>query len=87
MKKILLVSGCSFTTNIYESAHHPDLVADWPKWPELLAKKLDMSCLNVGKSGAGLEYIYTSIAKNINAKNKLCKVLILNHYLIFKSKK
>tara|TARA_Y100000114_G_C11750358_1_gene323951 strand:- start:1320 stop:2003 length:684 start_codon:yes stop_codon:yes gene_type:complete len=69
MKKILLVSGCSFTTSNYESAHHPDLVADWPKWPELLAKKLNMSCINVGQSGAGQEYIYNSIVRNINAKN------------------
>ena len=69
MKKILLVSGCSFTTNKYESAHHPDLVADWPKWPELLAKKLNMNCINVGQSGAGQEYIYNSLVRNINAKN------------------
>ena len=69
MKKILLVSGCSFTAEKYESAHHSDLVADWPKWPELLAKKLNMNCINVGQSGAGQEYIYNSLVRNINAKN------------------
>tara|TARA_B100001057_G_scaffold141201_1_gene140941 strand:- start:1924 stop:2610 length:687 start_codon:yes stop_codon:yes gene_type:complete len=69
MKKILLVSGCSYTTENYQSAHHPELDCSWPKWPQLLAKKLDMNCINVGQSGAGQEYIYTSIVKNINAKN------------------
>ena len=28
MKKILLVSGCSYTMENYQCAHHPDLVAD-----------------------------------------------------------
>ena len=69
MKKILLASGCSYTTDKYESAHHSDLVADWPKWPEMLADKLGMDCINVGQSGAGQEYIYTSIVNNINREN------------------
>ena len=69
MKKILLASGCSYTTDKYESVHHPDLVADWPKWPEILADKLGMDCINVGQSGVGQEYIYTSIVNNINREN------------------
>tara|TARA_B100000902_G_C26955579_1_gene737989 strand:- start:32 stop:718 length:687 start_codon:yes stop_codon:yes gene_type:complete len=69
MKKILLASGCSFTTDKYDSAHHPNLVANWPKWPEILADKLGMDCINIGQSGAGQEYIYTSIVNNINKEN------------------
>ena len=69
MKKILLASGCSYTTDKYDSAHHVNLTADWPKWPEILADKLGMDCINLGQSGAGQEYIYTSIVNNINKEN------------------
>ena len=60
MKK-LLVSGCSFTTDNYISMHHPTLNADWPKWPELLAHKMGLKVVNLGQSGAGQEYIFSSI--------------------------
>ena len=65
MKKILLTSGCSFTDKSFVSDFHHDLDTSWPKWPELLAKKLDMDCINLGFSGAGNEYIYTSLLNEI----------------------
>ena len=61
MRKILLVSGCSNTDKDFYSELHPELDTSWPKWPELLAEKLDMDCVNLGKSGAGNEYIYRSL--------------------------
>ena len=69
MKKILLVSGCSNTEKDFYSEIHPDLDTNWPKWPELLAKKLDMDCVNLGKSGQGNEYIYSSILEYITENN------------------
>ena len=69
MKKILLVSGCSNTEKDFYSEIHPTLDTTWPKWPELLAEKLDMDCVNLAKSGAGNEYIYTSLLEYI-AKHK-----------------
>ena len=65
MKKILLASGCSFTDDNFVSAVHPEMICDWPKWPELLAKKLDMNCINLGQNGAGNEYIYSSLLEKI----------------------
>ena len=65
MKKILLVSGCSNTDENFYSEFHSDLDTSWPKWPELLAKKLNMDYVNLGKSGAGNEYIYRSILNYI----------------------
>src|SRR5210317_10580 len=65
MKKILLVSGCSNTDKDFYSELHPELDTSWPKWPELLAKKLDMDCVKLGKSGAGNEYIYRSLLNYI----------------------
>jgi len=68
MKKILLVSGDSYTDKSWTSEIHPDIDTSWPKWPELLAKKLDMECVNLGLSGAGNEYIYTSLLDYITDK-------------------
>ena len=65
MKKILLASGCSNTDENFESAVHPEMICDWPKWPELLAKKLDMDYINLGQNGAGNEYIYSSLLEQI----------------------
>ena len=65
MRKILLASGCSFTDENFLSDFHPDMDTDWPMWPELLAKKLDMDCINLGQSGAGNEYIYSSLLDTI----------------------
>jgi len=65
MKKILLVSGCSWGDSNFTSTFHPEMACDWPKWPELLAKKLDMECLNLCRSGAGQEYIYGAISDKI----------------------
>jgi len=61
MKKILLVSGCSYSNEKFTSIHHPELDVSWPKWPKLLADKLDMELINLSESGAGQEYIYSNI--------------------------
>lgn len=70
MKKILLVSGCSFTTNNFKSVFHLDMECYWKKWPELLAEKLNMDCINLGQSGAGNEYISNSIIDQIETIDK-----------------
>ena len=65
MKKILIASGCSFTEKNYKSSFHPEMDCTWDKWPELLAQKLDMDCINLGSRGAGNEYIYNSIVQRL----------------------
>ena len=65
MKKTLIASGCSWTNENFTSDFHHDMDCSWPKWPELLAKKLDMECINLGRSGAGNEYIYSSLLDQI----------------------
>ncbi len=64
-KKILLASGCSYTDKNYRSTTNPDIDVNWPMWPELLARSFNMSCINLGKSGAGNGYIYSSLLDNI----------------------
>jgi hypothetical protein len=61
MKKILLVAGCSYSNDRFGSVHHPELDVSWPKWPQLLADRLDMELINLSESGAGQEYIYSNL--------------------------
>ena len=71
MKKILLVSGCSFTTRKYKSLQHPEKdFASYDKWPEMLAEKLNMQCVNLAKSGAGNEFISNTIIDYIETTDK-----------------
>ena len=70
MKKILLVSGCSNTEKDFYSDIHTELDCSWPKWPEILAKKLDMDCINLAKSGMGNEYIYTTLLRYITTNDR-----------------
>ena len=65
MKKKLLVSGCSYTDINWKSDFHDIGPNAWPMWPEILAKKLDMEVINLAKSGAGNEYIYSSLLDKI----------------------
>jgi hypothetical protein len=70
MKK-LIVSGDSNTDSNFESMFHPDMNNSYKKWPELLGKKLGMEVVNMARSGAGNEYIYTSLRnKVVDIKNK-----------------
>jgi len=70
MKKILLVSGCSFTTANYKSIQHPEREFLWNKWPKILAEKLNMDCINLAQSGTGNEFICSSIIDQIEAMDK-----------------
>ena len=69
MKK-LIVSGCSWGDEIFFSPFHPDMDTDWPKWPNILAEKLGMECVNLCKCGAGQEYIYSSLCDYIQKTPK-----------------
>lgn len=70
MKKILLVSGCSFTTDNFISMFHPEMDCSWEKWPHILAEKLDMTCINLAQSGSGNEFIYSSLIDKIESMDK-----------------
>ena len=60
-RKILLAGGCSFTEHALVSWVDPSISTDFPRWPEVLAKKLDMECVNLGRSGCSNQLISTSI--------------------------
>ena len=70
MRKKLIVSGCSFADENFQSMSVPDYDCSFPKWPELLAKKLDMDCINLGANGAGNNYIYETLLEEITRTPK-----------------
>ena len=65
LMKYLIVSGDSNTTADFDSISHPDMDFSYKKWPELLAEKLGMKCINVAKCGQGNEFIYTTLRDEI----------------------
>ena len=60
-RKILLAGGDSLTEHTLVSWGDPSISTDFPRWPEVLAKKLDMECVNLGKKACDNHYISTSI--------------------------
>jgi hypothetical protein len=70
--KTLIASGCSYTW-----AHGLEGVRIEPAWPELLAKKLRMKCVNLGSCGAGNEYIYSSILDKIATQKDIGLVIAM----------
>jgi hypothetical protein len=63
--KYLIVSGDSFTDPNFRSSAIPSLDTSWPKWPEMLAEKLGMECINLAKCGKGNEFIYSTLQDQI----------------------
>ena len=60
-KKKLIVSGCSYTDD-YATTQN---LKPFPLWSELLAEKLDMECINVGKVAFGNKAIYSTLIDQV----------------------
>lgn len=68
-KKILLAAGCSYTDKNYQSFDKDipeEQQGGWKKWPEILADELDLECINVGRCGAGADFIFNELIKNLS---------------------
>ena len=65
-RKKLIISGCSYTANYARQEKLPE----FPLWGEILAEKLDMDLINLGRCGYGNQAIYTTlIEKTLEQKN------------------
>ena len=78
-RKILLAGGCSVTEHTQTSICDSSLTTDFPRWPAVLAEKLDMECVNLGRSGWSNQLISTSIFEYImeNPKKEIGLVCCL----------
>ena len=68
--KTLIVSGCSYTASEYISSAYPDMDTSSPKWPEILAEKLNMKLVNLAFSGAGNRFILQTLLEAIERTPK-----------------
>ena len=68
MKKKLLAGGCSYTNR-----PTPDITF----WPEFVAEDLNLECINIGKSGAGNDFIFNSIVRGIAENDDIELVVVL----------
>ena len=59
-KKILIASGDSWT-----GGTNPLKPDSYPYWPEILANKLGMDYINVGRGGKGNEFIYNQMVDTL----------------------
>ena len=60
-RKKLIISGCSYTDNYARQESEEE----FPLWGELLAEKLDMDLINLGRCGYGNKAIYSSLTETI----------------------
>jgi hypothetical protein len=74
--KTLLTVGCSFTDKEFKSRKYPEMDCSWPKWPELLGKKLGYNVVNRGKAGSSNELILRT-AQDYLAVNKADMICVL----------
>ena len=74
--KTLLAVGCSFTFKDYKSSVYPDIDCSWPKWPEIVGKKLGYEVVNLGTNGAANDNIMRS-AQDYMAEHKVDMVCAL----------
>ena len=58
--KTLLAVGCSFTEENFKSQVYPEMDCSWPKWPEIVGKKLGYNVVNLGKGGSSNDVIFKS---------------------------
>ena len=67
LRKKLVVSGDSYTagTKPYAKQMSPAAESIGPLWPEYLGEMLDMDVVNVGLSGRGNEFIYSSVVDKL----------------------
>lgn len=61
----ILASGCSFTDFHFKSTFHPEYDVSYPKWPEILGKRLDKSVINLAQSGSSNDRISSGIIERL----------------------
>lgn len=60
----ILASGCSFTDPNFIS-REPGIDVSYPKWPEILGKRLNKKVINLGKSGVSNDKIATGVIQKL----------------------
>ena len=68
-RKKLIAIGCSFTEHAQQDINYKKIYP-FDVWPQHLADKLDMDCLNLGRGGMGNEYISAKLVDTVLSEKK-----------------
>lgn len=80
MNKILLTAGCSWTDKDFISTDTSipmEQRAGWNMWPEIIANKMNMKSVNMGKCGADNKHIFDSIVDSLYKHKEIGMVIIM----------
>tara|TARA_R110001583_G_scaffold18894_1_gene74721 strand:+ start:162 stop:890 length:729 start_codon:yes stop_codon:yes gene_type:complete len=73
-RKKLIAIGCSYT----KMSRKKSLAAIGNRhWPEYLAEKLDMNCVNLGAAGQGNEYILSKLIDTVLSEKNIGLVVLM----------
>ena len=76
-RKKLIAIGCSFTEHYLNNPMSPDFDHNFPRWPQHLADKLDMECVNLGAAGQGNEYILSKLIDTVLTEKNIGLVVLM----------
>ena len=76
-RKKLIAIGCSFTEHYLNNPMSPDFDHNFPRWPQHLADKLDMECVNLGQCGAGNKYILSKLIDTVLSEKNIGLVVLM----------
>ncbi len=76
-KSKLIALGCSYTEHYLHSMHAMGVDHSFTRWPQLLADKLDMECVNLGRSGFGNEFMVSKLLDVLHTEKNIGLVVIM----------
>ena len=75
-KTKLITIGCSYTEQYFHSTE-TKTKHNFARWPKLLADKLDMKCVNLGKAGMGQEYMVAKLLDTLISEKNIGLIVIM----------
>ena len=79
-KEILIAAGCSFTDPNFkslDSSLEESERGGWPMWPEIIANQLNLKSINMGKYGAGNDYIFNQVIDQLYTQKNIKLVVVM----------
>lgn len=76
-KPVLVAGGCSFTDPNFKSMYHPEMDTSFAKWPDLVAKELNLKVVNTGASGSGNKIIADRVMDAVIENKNVELVMVL----------